>query len=265
MTRFASVLAEAAAAGRAVGAFTCYDHARLRGRGAGRRGARRAGDRPRRPRLGRRGGRRAARRRVHSPPPRRRVCRCSCSSTTRPTRELIGRAAARGVDAVMADGSRAARRRESGLHDRRRRRQLGRARHRGRGRARARRRRRGPAPRRRRSGRADRSRRRRRPSCAASGVGCLAVSIGNVHGTTPARPLLDWARLERLRGRGRAAARCTGPPACPTPTCSRAVVARGSRRSTSTPSCGRPTSARLDAGVGAARWRHSTCEGWAKP
>ena len=33
----------------------------------------------------------------------------------------------------------------------------------------------------------------------ATGVDCLAVSIGNVHGTYATPPALDWARLERIR------------------------------------------------------------------
>ena len=36
----------------------------------------------------------------------------------------------------------------------------------------------------------------------SSGVDCLAVSIGNVHGHYAGTPALDWARLERLRGAG---------------------------------------------------------------
>ena len=36
----------------------------------------------------------------------------------------------------------------------------------------------------------------------ASGVDCLAVSIGNVHGHYAGTPALDWERLERLRGAG---------------------------------------------------------------
>ena len=36
----------------------------------------------------------------------------------------------------------------------------------------------------------------------ASGVGCLAVSIGNVHGHYAGTPALDWERLERLRDAG---------------------------------------------------------------
>jgi tagatose 1,6-diphosphate aldolase GatY/KbaY len=38
--------------------------------------------------------------------------------------------------------------------------------------------------------------------CSASGVDCLAVSIGNVHGHYASTPVLDWERLERLRGAG---------------------------------------------------------------
>jgi tagatose 1,6-diphosphate aldolase GatY/KbaY len=34
---------------------------------------------------------------------------------------------------------------------------------------------------------------------ARTGVDCLAVSIGNVHGTYAAPPQLDWERLERIR------------------------------------------------------------------
>ena len=36
----------------------------------------------------------------------------------------------------------------------------------------------------------------------SSGLGCLAVSIGNVHGHYAGTPALDWERLERLRGVG---------------------------------------------------------------
>ena len=36
----------------------------------------------------------------------------------------------------------------------------------------------------------------------SSGVDCLAVSIGNVHGHYASTPALDWERLERLRGAG---------------------------------------------------------------
>jgi tagatose 1,6-diphosphate aldolase GatY/KbaY len=35
----------------------------------------------------------------------------------------------------------------------------------------------------------------------ATGADCLAVSIGNVHGTYAATPRLDWDRLERIRER----------------------------------------------------------------
>jgi tagatose 1,6-diphosphate aldolase GatY/KbaY len=34
---------------------------------------------------------------------------------------------------------------------------------------------------------------------AATGTGCLAVSIGNVHGAYAAQPHLDWARLDAIR------------------------------------------------------------------
>ena len=85
MTRFASVLADAAAAGRAVGAFTCYDM-------LGFEAVVRAAEARAAPVIVLVGpgsvaaaGRRAPARRVPAPPPRRRVCRCWCSSTTRPT------------------------------------------------------------------------------------------------------------------------------------------------------------------------------------
>ncbi len=38
--------------------------------------------------------------------------------------------------------------------------------------------------------------------CRASGVDLLAVSIGNVHGHYAETPALDWERLERLKGAG---------------------------------------------------------------
>jgi len=38
--------------------------------------------------------------------------------------------------------------------------------------------------------------------CSASGVDCLAVSIGNVHGHYASTPKLDWERLARLRAAG---------------------------------------------------------------
>ena len=37
---------------------------------------------------------------------------------------------------------------------------------------------------------------------SASGVDCLAVSIGNVHGHYASTPVLDWERIERLRRAG---------------------------------------------------------------
>jgi tagatose 1,6-diphosphate aldolase GatY/KbaY len=36
----------------------------------------------------------------------------------------------------------------------------------------------------------------------SSGVDCLAVSIGNIHGHYTGAPVLDWERLERLRVAG---------------------------------------------------------------
>jgi len=36
---------------------------------------------------------------------------------------------------------------------------------------------------------------------AATGADCLAVSVGNVHGAYAAPPALDWSRLERIRER----------------------------------------------------------------
>ena len=38
--------------------------------------------------------------------------------------------------------------------------------------------------------------------CRSSGIDCLAVSIGNVHGHYAGPPALDWQRLEALRGAG---------------------------------------------------------------
>jgi ketose-bisphosphate aldolase len=35
---------------------------------------------------------------------------------------------------------------------------------------------------------------------AETGADCLAISIGNVHGQYAAPPILDWTRLERIRG-----------------------------------------------------------------
>jgi tagatose 1,6-diphosphate aldolase GatY/KbaY len=197
-TRFASVLAEAADAGRAVGAFTCYD---LLGFEAVARAAQAraapvivlvgpgsfaaAG-----------GGRLVA------------AFRAAAATAGVPVliqldhvadRELIARAAAAGVDAVMADGSRlpddenlafstavAEQLRPLGIAVEA---ELGRV-----------------------EGDEDLAAQAAAgaltdPGAAAtfvraSGVGCLAVSIGNVHGHYAGTPALDWERLERLRDAG---------------------------------------------------------------
>ena len=77
---------------------------------------------------------------------------------------------------------------------------------------------------------------------AATGADCLAVSIGNVHGTYRGAAA---ARLGAARRDPGAASpcrsRCTAPRACPTPTCG-APSPPGCARSTSTPNCARPTS-----------------------
>jgi tagatose 1,6-diphosphate aldolase GatY/KbaY len=197
-TRFASVLAEAADAGRAVGAFTCYD---LLGFEAVARAAQAraapvivlvgpgsfaaAG-----------GGRLVA------------AFRAAAATAGVPVliqldhvadRELIARAAAAGVDAVMADGSRlpddenltfstavAEQLRPLGIAVEA---ELGRV-----------------------EGDEDLAAQAAAgaltdPGAAAafvraSGVGCLAVSIGNVHGHYAGTPALDWERLEWLRSMG---------------------------------------------------------------
>ena len=81
----ASVLADAAAQGRAVGAFTCYDLLGFEAVVRAARGARRAGDRPGRPRLVRRARAASACSPRSAPPPRGRGCRSWSSSTTPPT------------------------------------------------------------------------------------------------------------------------------------------------------------------------------------
>jgi tagatose 1,6-diphosphate aldolase GatY/KbaY len=198
MTPFASVLAEAAAAGRAVGAFTCYDM-------LGFEAVVRAAEARAAPvivlvgpgSVAAEGGERLLA-----------AFKAAAAQASVPVlvqldhaadRELIGRAAAAGVDAVLADGSRlpyeenlafttaltqeleplgiaveaelgriegdedlAAQASNGALTD---------------------------------------------PAEAAdfvrsSGAGCLAVSIGNVHGHYAGAPALDWERLERLRGTG---------------------------------------------------------------
>jgi tagatose 1,6-diphosphate aldolase GatY/KbaY len=194
-TRFGSVLAEAAAEGRAVGAFTCYDllgfeavvraaHARaapvivLVGTGS----------------FAARGGERLIA-----------AFRAAAAQARVPAlvqldhaadRELIERAAAAGVDAVMADGSRlsyeenlafsaavAQKLRPLGIAVEA---ELGRV-----------------------EGDEDLARQTAGGTltdpheaaafCRASGVDCMAVSIGNVHGHYSRAPVLDWERLERLR------------------------------------------------------------------
>jgi tagatose 1,6-diphosphate aldolase GatY/KbaY len=194
-TRFGSVLAEAAAEGRAVGAFTCYDllgfeavvraaHARaapvivLVGTGS----------------FAARGGERLIA-----------AFRAAAAQARVPAlvqldhaadRELIERAAAAGVDAVMADGSRlsyeenlafsaavAQKLRPLGIAVEA---ELGRV-----------------------EGDEDLARQTAGGTltdpheaaafCRASGVDCMAVSIVNVHGHYSRAPVLDWERLERLR------------------------------------------------------------------
>jgi tagatose 1,6-diphosphate aldolase GatY/KbaY len=197
-TRFGSVLAEAAAERRAVGAFTCYDLLGFEAvvRAAQARAApvivlvgpgsfAAAG-----------GGRLVA------------AFRAAAAAAGVPVliqldhvadRELIARAAAAGVDAVMADGSRlpdaenlafstavAEQLRPLGIAVEA---ELGRV-----------------------EGDEDLAAQAAagaltEPAEAASfvrasGVGCLAVSIGNVHGHYAGPPALDWERLEALRGTG---------------------------------------------------------------
>ena len=198
MTRFASMLAEAAAAGRAVGAFTCYD---LLGFEAVVRAAQ-ARAAPVIALVGTgsfaaRGGERLIA-----------AFRAAATQARVPVliqldhaadRELLERAAAAGVDAVMADGSlmpyeqnvafSAAVAQELlplGIAVEA---ELGRV-----------------------EGDEDLAAQtaggaRTDPDEAAafvrsSGVECLAVSIGNVHGHYAGTPALDWERLERLRGAG---------------------------------------------------------------
>jgi tagatose 1,6-diphosphate aldolase GatY/KbaY len=198
MTRFASVLADAAQAGRAVGAFTCYD---LLGVEAVVRAAQ-ARAAPVIVLVGpgsfaaEGGGRLVA------------AFRAAAAEAAVPVliqldhvadRELIGRAADAGVDAVMADGSRlpdeenlafsaavAEQLRPLGVAVEA---ELGRV-----------------------EGDEDLAAQAAGGALTdpgeaaafvrASGVGCLAVSIGNVHGHYAGTPALDWERLERLRGAG---------------------------------------------------------------
>jgi tagatose 1,6-diphosphate aldolase GatY/KbaY len=198
MTRFASVLAEAAAAGRAVGAFTCYDM-------LGFEAVVRAAEARAAPvivlvgpgSVAAEGGERllaaftAAAAQAGVP--------VLLQLDHAADRELIGRAAAARVDAVLADGSRlpyeenlaftTAVAQELGPLGIGVEAELGRV-----------------------EGDEDLAAQASNgaltdPAEAAafvrsSGVGCLAVSIGNVHGHYAGTPALDWARLERLRGTG---------------------------------------------------------------
>ena len=198
MTRFASMLAEAAAAGRAVGAFTCYDM-------VGFEAVVRAAEERAAPvivlvgpgSVAAKGGERllaafhAAAGQAGVP--------ALVQLDHAADRELIGRAAAAGVDAVLADGSRlpyeenlafttavAQELAPLGIAVEA---ELGRI-----------------------EGDEDLAAQASNgaltdPAEAAafvrsSGAGCLAVSIGNVHGHYTGTPALDWERLERLRGAG---------------------------------------------------------------
>ncbi len=198
MTRFASVLAEAAAAGRAVGAFTCYDM-------LGFEAVVRAAEARAAPvivlvgpgSVAAEGGERLVA-----------AFKAAAAQAGVPVllqldhaahRELIERAAAARVDAVLADGSRlpyeenlaftTAVAQELGPLGIAVEAELGRV-----------------------EGDEDLAAQASNgaltdPAEAAafvrsSGVGCLAVSIGNVHGHYAGTPALDWSRLERLRGTG---------------------------------------------------------------
>jgi tagatose 1,6-diphosphate aldolase GatY/KbaY len=198
MTRFASVLAEAAAAGRAVGAFTCYDM-------LGVEAVVRAAEARAAPvivlvgpgSVAAEGGERLLA-----------AFKAAAAQAGVPVllqldhaahRELIGRAAAARVDAVLADGSRlpyeenlaftTAVAQELGPLGIAVEAELGRV-----------------------EGDEDLAAQASNgaltdPAEAAafvrsSGAGCLAVSIGNAHGHYAGTPALDWARLERLRGTG---------------------------------------------------------------
>lgn len=197
-TRFGAVLGQAAAAGRAVGAFTCYDL-------LGFEAVVRAAEARAAPAIvlvgpasfAARGGERVLA-----------AFRAAAAQAQVPVliqldhagdRELIDRAAAAGVDAVMADGSRlpyeqnlafsaavAEELRPLGIAVEA---ELGRVEGDEDLAAQA-------------AGGALTDPDEAAAFCSASGVDCLAVSIGNVHGHYASTPVLDWERLKRLQGAG---------------------------------------------------------------
>lgn len=219
-TRFAAVLREAAAARRAVGAFTCYD---LLGCEAVVRAAE-ARDAPVIVLVGpasfaARGGERllAAFRAAAARAPVDVLVQLDHASD----RSLIARAARAGVDAVLADGSRlpyaanlaftsavAEELRPRGIAVEA---ELGRV-----------------------EGDEDQAAQvaggaltdpaEAAAFTRASGVDLLAVSIGNVHGHYAGPPALDWERLERLRGGGGAPLSLHGASGLPDADVSRAVA-----------------------------------------
>jgi tagatose 1,6-diphosphate aldolase GatY/KbaY len=197
-TRFGAVLVEAAEAGRAVGAFTCYD---LLGFEAVVRAAQ-ARAAPAIVLVGpasvaARGGERllAAFRAAAGQARVQILVQLDHAAD----RELIDRAAAAGVDAVMADGSRmpyeenlafstavAQELRPLGIAVEA---ELGRVEGDEDLAAQA-------------AGGALTDPDEAAAFCSSSGVDCLAVSVGNVHGHYASTPVLDWERIERLRGAG---------------------------------------------------------------
>ena len=197
-TRFASVLAAAAAEGRAVGAFTCYD---LLGFEAVVRAAQAraapvivlvgAGS------FAAQGGERLVA-----------AFRAAAAQARVPAlvqldhvadRELIERAAAAGVDAVMADGSRLPYEENLAFSTAvgEQLRPLGIAVEAELGRVEGDEDLAAQAP-----GGALTDPAEAAAFARSSGIGCLAVSVGNVHGHYAGTPALDWERLERLRGAG---------------------------------------------------------------
>ena len=256
-TRFGSVLAEAAAEGRAVGAFTCYDL-------LGFEAVVRAAEARAAPVIvlvgpgsfAARGGERLVA-----------AFRAAAAQAGVPVlvqldhaadRELISRAAAAGVDAVLADGSRLPDEENLAfstavaqeLHA------LGIAVEAELGRV---------------EGDEDLATQAAGGALTdpeeaaafvrASGVDCLAVSIGNVHGHYAALPRSIGSGSSGCAARARRW-RCTGRPECRTPTCA-GRCRWGSPRSTSTPSCARPTSACWGRASRRGR-RHWICEDWGK-